>query len=114
MNSEIAHLSNPPAVWRRSEATTRSSIKSRLALTLTGTLFILLGLALAGGGVWLISLHGSPFYAVVGSGIVMTGALLLARMRAALWTYAAVLLSTFAWAVTEIGFDWWPLAARVD
>src|SRR5262249_41238574 len=55
-----------------------------------------------------------PFYAVAGLGTVITGALLLARVRAALWAFSAVLLGTFAWAVTDIGFDWWPLAARVD
>jgi quinoprotein glucose dehydrogenase len=40
--------------------------------------------------------------------------LLLARIRTALWAFSAVLLGTFAWAVADSGFDWWPLAARVD
>jgi quinoprotein glucose dehydrogenase len=118
MNSELTRVFNPPTEGRRwltrSEATTRTSSKSRLVLTLTGALCILFGVAMAGGGVWLISLHGSPAYAVIGSGIVITGALLLARMRTALWAFSAVLLGTFAWAVADIGFDWWPLAARVD
>src|SRR6185312_991894 len=32
----------------------------------------------------------------------------------ALWVYAAVLIGTLIWAVGEVGFDWWPLAARGD
>src|SRR5215469_18623432 len=95
-------------------ASLSSRLLSGLILTITGSLCILLGLALAGGGGWLIWLGGSPFYAVLGVAIVVSGALLLARMRVALWAFSAVLLGTFAWAVAEIGFDWWPLAARVD
>jgi quinoprotein glucose dehydrogenase len=91
-----------------------SASTSLLALFFTGALLILFGLALVGGGIWLISLHGSAFYAVLGAAIVGTGVLLLARNRAALWVFAAVLLGTFAWSVAEIGVDWWPLAARVD
>jgi len=89
-------------------------MRTTLVLTLTAVLCILFGLALAVGGVWLIWLHGSPFYVVLGTGIVVTGAMLLMRMRAALWLFSMILLVTFAWAIAEIGFDWWPLAARVD
>src|SRR5215472_4859559 len=117
MSTEISRVLSPPAERRGwlnwFTASTRASSGSRLALTLTGAFCILFGVALAGGGVWLISLHGSAFYAVAGLGTVITGVLLLARMRAALWAFSAVLLGTFVWAVAEIGFDWWPLAARV-
>jgi quinoprotein glucose dehydrogenase len=88
--------------------------KPVLVLTMTGTLCILFGLALAGGGIWLLGLHGSPYYAIAGAGIILTGVLLLRQMRAALWMFSAVLVGTFAWAVADIGFDWWPMAARVD
>src|SRR5215475_14158366 len=121
MSTDITPVFSPPAAsaerrgWpNRPESTTRTSSESRLALTVTGALWILFGAALAGGGVWLIVLHGSPFYALAGLGTVATGVLLLARMRAALWAFSAVLLGTFAWTIADIGFDWWPLAARVD
>ncbi len=81
---------------------------------LTGVLFILLGLALAAGGGWLLSLGGSVYYLVAGLGLAVTGVLLLRRSPAALWLYALLLLGSAAWAVWEVGVDWWPLAARLD
>src|SRR5207248_1370874 len=57
---------------------------------------------------------GSLYYLVAGLGILVTGMLLVAGRRSALWVYAAVLIGTLIWAVGEIGFDWWPLAARGD
>src|SRR4051812_8114804 len=87
---------------------------SRPIVTITGIVYGLIGLALAGGSAWLVTLGGSPFYLIAGLGILITGALLIAGRRAALWVYAAVLIGTLAWAVSEVGFDWWPLAARGD
>ena len=52
--------------------------------------------------------------ASLGAAIVSTGVLLPARMRAALSVLRAYCWERFAWAVAKIGFDWWPLAARVD
>ena len=86
----------------------------RSAVALTGGLFALLGLALAGGGAWLAVLGGSIFYLVAGAATLATGWLLIARRRAALQVFAALLFGTAAWSVYDIGFDWWPMAARVD
>ncbi len=88
--------------------------KRGLLLGLTGVVYAMIGLALLGGGVWLALLGGSVFYLAAGLGILATGGLLLARRRAALWVYAVVLFGTLAWALAEVGFDWWPLAARGD
>jgi quinoprotein glucose dehydrogenase len=70
--------------------------------------------ALAGGGLWLAALGGSLFYIIAGLGIVITGILLIRGRASALWVFAAVLFATLFWAIWEIGFDWWPLAARGD
>src|SRR5882757_8256811 len=88
--------------------------RSRPILLVSGVVYGLIGLALAAGGVWLGLLGGSLYYVIAGVGILVTGALLMAGRPAALWVYAAVLIGTLAWAVAEIGFDWWPLAARGD
>ncbi|MGY4227919.1 glucose dehydrogenase [Bradyrhizobium sp. USDA 4503] len=84
------------------------------AVFITAIVYALIGLVLAGGGIWLAALGGSPFYIVLGVGILATAALLLARRHQALWLFAIVLLGTLAWAVYEVRFDWWPLAARGD
>ena len=84
------------------------------AVFITGIIYALIGLVLAGGGIWLAALGGSIFYIVLGVGILATGALLLAQRRSALWLFAIVLAGTLAWAVYEVQFDWWPLAARGD
>jgi quinoprotein glucose dehydrogenase len=83
-------------------------------IAITGIIYALIGLALTGGGAWLAALDGSLYYVVAGLGILITDALLLRGRGEALWVYAAVLIGTLVWAVSEIGFDWWPLAARGD
>jgi len=86
----------------------------RSPVALTGGLFVLLGLALAGGGGWLAWLGGSIYYVVAGVALLVVGGLLIARRRAALHVFAALLFGTAAWSVYDIGFDWWPMAARVE
>jgi len=88
--------------------------RSRIVVTITGAVYGLIGLALAGGGAWLAALGGSLYYLIAGLGILITGGLLIAGRRSALWVYAAVLIGTLIWAIGEVRFDWWPLAARGD
>ncbi len=81
---------------------------------LTGIVVMALGLALLGGGAWLVALSGSAWYLVAGVGLTVSGALLLARRREALFIYGLVLIGTLVWALSEVGLDFWPLAARGD
>ncbi|KGO99825.1 PQQ-binding-like beta-propeller repeat protein [Novilysobacter defluvii] len=83
------------------------------APVITGLVFLLIGLVLAGGGLWLASLGGSWFYLLAGLGFITTAALLWMRRPAALLVYAALLLATLAWSLWEAGLDWWPLATRL-
>src|SRR3546814_19052143 len=70
---------------------------------------VLLGLALAVGGVWLAALGGSWYYLAAAAGFLLTGALLILRRAAALGVYAAVVLGTLTWAMDEVGFAGWQL-----
>jgi quinoprotein glucose dehydrogenase len=72
----------------------------------------LTGAALGLGGVWLLSLGGSPFYLVQGATFIVIAALLFVRHPLTLWVYAALILTTLIWALFEVGFDWWPLLPR--
>jgi quinoprotein glucose dehydrogenase len=83
-----------------------------MAITITSLLFILIGLALGGGGGWLVALGGSPFYLFAGVLFLITAVLLWKRRASALWVYAMLVLTALIWAVWEVGFDWWQLGPR--
>ncbi len=80
----------------------------------TAVVFLLIGLALAFGGGWLLAIGGSWYYVLAALGFLVTAGLLLRRRPAALWVHALVVLATMAWAVWEVGFNWWQLAPRGD
>ncbi|MGV8855358.1 MAG: glucose/quinate/shikimate family membrane-bound PQQ-dependent dehydrogenase [Devosia sp.] len=81
---------------------------------LLAILFALSGLALGGGGIWLVALGGSWFYLLLGAALLVTTILLWRGDRRALWCYAITLVVALAWSVWEVGFDWWQLAPRGD
>lgn len=83
-------------------------------LIIVGIVFLLLGVSLGFGAVWLLTLGGSWYYILAAVGLLLTGFLLLRRNAAALVVYAVVVAGTLIWAVWEAGLDWWPLAARGD
>ena len=76
--------------------------------------FVATGLALLLGGVELLLIGGSPYYASAGAAFLIVGALLWARNPFALWVYAALIVATICWALFETGLDWWSLLPRGD
>lgn len=76
-------------------------------------LFVLLGLVLLGGGLWLVSLGGSPYYLIAGIALIVVGFTAKTRRQAARWVYAVFLAGTAIWALWESDLDWWPLATRL-
>lgn len=80
----------------------------------TGVVVALLGAAIAAGGIWLVWLGGSGYYAAVGAALMVTGGLWFRQSTWARGLYAVVLGGSLAWALWEVGLDWWPLAARLD
>ena len=80
---------------------------------LTGVLLAILGVALGAGGVWLITLGGSPAYVVLGLALLLSGLLLCRRRASGLALYALILLASLAWAIWEVGFDYWALVPRL-
>ncbi|MEG1054419.1 MAG: membrane-bound PQQ-dependent dehydrogenase, glucose/quinate/shikimate family, partial [Janthinobacterium sp.] len=83
-------------------------------LVITAVIFIVLGLALAGGGAWLVSLGGSWYYVVAGIGMLIAGALVWQGRRSAQLFLALLLFATLIWSVIEVKFDWWQLLPRLD
>jgi quinoprotein glucose dehydrogenase len=72
------------------------------------------GIYFSGGGIWLLTKGGSPYYLVAGIAFVAVGVLLVLRNPWALWMYTAIILGTMVWALWEVGIDWWQLAPRGD
>lgn len=94
------------------EMTAPAARAARPPRIFAGLLFVI-GLALAGGGLYLALLDGSLYYVVAGSLIVVAAVLLWAGRRAGAWLYFAVVLGTWGWAIWEVGFDGWQLVPRV-
>ena len=76
----------------------------------TMAVFALSGLALAAAGAW--PSFRSWEYAIAGIVLVACAMLIRARHLATPWLFAAFMLGTLAWAVWEVGFDWWQLGPR--
>ncbi|EJK81408.1 glucose/quinate/shikimate family membrane-bound PQQ-dependent dehydrogenase [Rhizobium sp. AP16] len=83
-----------------------------MATGITSFVLALIGLALGGGGLWLVLLGGSFFYVLAGLAFLATAILLFLRKAAALWLYAIFVLAALGWAIWEVGFDWWQLGPR--
>ncbi|MGO8101008.1 glucose/quinate/shikimate family membrane-bound PQQ-dependent dehydrogenase [Rhizobium leguminosarum] len=83
-----------------------------MAIIVTSIFFIIVGLTLGGGGLWLVTLGGSVFYLFAGLMFLITAGLLLMRKAVALWVYAVLVVAALAWAIWEVGFDWWQLGPR--
>ena len=86
---------------------------ARIWAAIGGGLVGLVGVALLGGGAWLIWLGGSPYYMLAGAAILATGVLLVRRHQFAGFVYAGVLAATLGWAIWESGLVFWPLLPRL-
>ena len=80
---------------------------------LLAAVILLIGLWLLGGGIWLISVGGSPYYAIAGLLLVATSVLLFRRNELAIPIYAITFLFTLIWALFEAGFDGWAQVPRL-
>ena len=83
---------------------------------LAGLFFIVLafiGLGLIGGGTLLLSLGGSPYYAIAGLAYLAAALLLWRRQVSGALIVLLVAVLTLPWALWESGFNFWALFARL-
>ncbi|SFQ53026.1 quinate dehydrogenase (quinone) [Pseudomonas sp. NFPP07] len=78
-----------------------------------GVLIALIGLGLAGGGGYLVSLGGSWFFLLMGLAMIVSGLLIARRNPRGAWLYGVALVLTAIWAVWDAGLEYWPLVSRV-
>jgi len=91
----------------------RAAGVSKFILLGLGVIIALLGVALAVGGVKLVSLGGSWYFLVGGVAMAIAGLLIACRKPAGAWLFAAFLVGTAIWAVADVGLVFWPLFSRV-
>ena len=82
-------------------------------LVLFGLVLMIIGLPLLYGGVQLIGLGGSWYYALAGAGIIVSGFFYALRRRAGFWLCILIFLATVPWALWDAGLDFWPLVLRL-
>ncbi|MBU4137091.1 MAG: membrane-bound PQQ-dependent dehydrogenase, glucose/quinate/shikimate family, partial [Alphaproteobacteria bacterium] len=73
----------------------------------------LIGLVLAVGGAWLLSLGGSFYYLLAGLGLVASAVMLWRLRLLGAWIYVGVFALTVLWALWEVGLNGWALVPRV-
>jgi quinoprotein glucose dehydrogenase len=74
---------------------------------------LLIGIALLLPGIRLATLGGSPYYALAGLAITLSGALLWRGDSRAVSVYAATFAATLLWSLYESGLDAWALLPRL-
>ena len=84
------------------------------AQTLGLAVLLLIALYSLLGGIWLMVLGGSWYYAALGVALLANAWLLRRNRTTGLWLYALVLATTLAWGIWEVGADFWALAPRYD
>jgi quinoprotein glucose dehydrogenase len=98
-----------------SEATTDGSQvrKASFSARLVAIILAIVALALIGGGGYLLSLGGSPYYLLAGLACIAAALGLWRGRTSAGLVYAGFLVVTLIWAIFESGLVAWPLVARL-
>ncbi|MEO3387541.1 membrane-bound PQQ-dependent dehydrogenase, glucose/quinate/shikimate family [Mesorhizobium sp. CAU 1741] len=76
-------------------------------------LMVVGGAYLLYGGIQLISLGGSWYFAPTGAGLVISALLLARRNLLGLYLFVLIFLATIVWALWEVGLSFWPLVSRL-
>lgn len=84
-----------------------------IATLVLAVVLAIFGILILGGGVWLIGLGGSWYYAIAGAGLCLTAWYLARPSINALWVYLAVYAFTVVWALWEKGLEGWAQVPRL-
>ncbi|WP_034949896.1 PQQ-binding-like beta-propeller repeat protein, partial [Erwinia oleae] len=96
-----------------SENTSRSSAWLGLWCVVLGILFLATGLFFVIGGVKLLMLGGSAYFAVAGVFILLSALQLFRRRSSAVTIFALVFIASVIWALQDAGVNFWPLVSRL-
>ncbi|MFC0268136.1 membrane-bound PQQ-dependent dehydrogenase, glucose/quinate/shikimate family [Kushneria aurantia] len=91
----------------------KRSTGTLLAL-IVGILVALSGIAIAGGGLYLVILGGSWYYLIAGVAMLIAAIQLMRGRMSGAWIFALVLIGTFLWTAWESGLNYWRWIPRLD
>ena len=80
---------------------------------IAAVLIALLGAVYLVLGIWLITLHGSVYYAPAGLVLLAVAVLVVGRPRWALLLYLAFLVGSVVWTMVDVGLDGWQWMPRL-
>lgn len=81
---------------------------------LTSIVIAIVGLAMLYMGGQLLMIGGSPFYAIMAIGLLITAVAMFKNKKIALTIYAILMWIVLAWMIFEVGFDKWQWIPRGD
>ncbi|WP_312681146.1 membrane-bound PQQ-dependent dehydrogenase, glucose/quinate/shikimate family [Stenotrophomonas chelatiphaga] len=85
----------------------------RVLVILLGILVSLFGLTLLVGGVRLLTLGGSAYFAPTGAITLLAGVLLVLRRPLGALLFGVAFVATLVWSVVDAGLEFWPLVSRL-
>lgn len=83
------------------------------AVVVLALIMVLFGLPIMAGGVWLLTLGGSFYYAIAGLGLLASAFFLFRHSIAGVWIYLATFAFTLVWALWESGLNGWAQVPRL-
>lgn len=96
-----------------SQTTENTGVLARSWLLLLGAVIIAAGLFFTIGGGKLVLLGGSPYFVLAGLALLVSGFLIARRKPSGALLFGLIFLLTVAWALWEVGLDYWPLNSRL-
>lgn len=85
----------------------------RILKWLLAGLLIIIGLAIGIPGIKLVSLGGSVYFLVMGVAMLISALLIIKNRISGLVLYALAFIASAIWAVSDAGWDFWPLFSRL-
>ena len=85
----------------------------RILKWLLAGLLIIIGLAIGIPGIKLVSLGGSAYFLVMGVAMLISALLIIKNRTSGIVLYALAFIASAIWAVSDVGWDFWPLFSRL-
>ena len=85
----------------------------RILKWLLAGLMIIIGLAIGIPGIKLVSLGGSLYFLVMGVAMLISALLIIKNRTSGIVLYAFAFIASAIWAVSDAGWDFWPLFSRL-